>query len=164
MWYGSSDDKTDRERQLEWELESARERERHREEEAREARRTREEERRERYEHRRRHAETWPEALDKQEALFRQEAALADGYDDGFFAASADACKRALEIWREEEKGVEETIRSLEAEIAALRNNVRFAVADRLEEEGDRSGWGTVAGDLRNIEEEPGALSNWLYW
>lgn len=167
MWYGNrSEPKSDREYYLEQDLEDARrqlEDSRRQEQEAREARM---QEYRERAEENRRTAETWPEALQKQEFLFRREANFDVGdpdYVDDYFAPGADACKKALEYWGEESEKVQSEIETLEQKIAELRAGIITKVADRLDtHEGMLDGWYSIAKDLRQVDEDD--LDSWLYW
>lgn len=172
MWYGNSEPKSDRERWLEQDLESARQQledSRRQEEEARKARM---QEYRERAEKERRTAETWPEALQKQEYLFRQEVGyqrkfereydLEHEYDD-YFEPGADACAKALEYWKEEAEKVQDEIEALEQKITELRTGIAHKVADRLDEHKDMpDGWYHTAGSLREYTEDN--LGDWLCW
>ena len=98
----SIDKRTDRERELEYQLEQMRDEEQRRNKEAEEARQERLEEYRRQSLAADRTASSWPEALRKQAYLYRREANEAGEYDAGnYFGNSAAACERALEIWKE---------------------------------------------------------------
>lgn len=164
--YGYRDERTDNERYLEQQLEDARrqlEDSRRQEKEAREARM---QEYRRMSEENQRTAETWPEALQKQEYLFRREANFDVGdpdYVDEYFAPGADACAKALEYWKEESENVADEIEALEQKIIELRASIAHKVADRLDShEGMLDGWYHVAGSLREYDEDN--LDSWLYW
>lgn len=177
MWGFPDNNKTENERWLEDQLEQERQWRREQEEQARREREARREEARMRAQESYRQADTWPETLRKQAALMGRESAelrsfivedpeLVASLSDDMFGPGAAACERALEIWKEEAAGVEQTIKDLEAEIQRLRDHVRFAVADRLDAENPDGarGWQLVTRELRETPEEPGALSRWLTW
>lgn len=134
------------------------------------ARESRLQARREAYEWSMRQADTWPEALEKQASLMGSEAYLDDpegeyGEFDTYFRDGGAACRRALEVWREEEQAIAPEIEALQRQITALRDGVRLKVAAQVREEGNgRDGWLHVAGALEEYEEHPGALSAWLNW
>lgn len=118
----------------------------------------------------RHYASSWPEALQKQEALCRNEATLwwrnksnFEEWDgDDFFGSSADACQRALEIWKEVEASKQPQIKALERQIEAINDDIRSQVADKLETENDtkQSGWRNVVKALRENED----FNEWLWW
>lgn len=151
------DTRTDRERALEYELDRYREAD-----EQRRARQDREwdeqrRETRERIEQAERSADTWPEALRKNVYLLRREVSdVPDETDlDNFFEHSAEACQYALALWRERELAVAEQIAALEAQIAALRDGVRLAVAEALDADGhNRAACRQVASALREMTPE----------
>lgn len=150
---------------LEFELEREREDRRRMEEEADERRRQRDEECRKRAEYDARHAESWPEALRKQMYLLRNEAIQWPGDDidfpDNYFGPGAEACQRALEIWKEVESANTAKIVELEAQIKAIRDGIKTQVADQLESEGNDkpNGWRHVVAAIR--EED---YNSWLEW
>ena len=129
-----------------------------------ETRRQRQAERAERWNYERRHASTWIEALQKQAELYGFEAHI-DGENDDvgpMFIRWLAEIERALEMWAEESQKVAPQIEALEAQIAALKDGIRLAVADRLEAEIVN---GDLPGLLREIEEGDAAeLSAWLDW
>src|SRR3990172_7437219 len=108
-----------------------------------------------------RHASSWPEALRKQQVLFRREANqwIADEFPDEYFGPGANACERALEIWEEEEKKRQAEADALRARLEAIGEEIRLAVADRLAAESSEHGWTGVAQAIR--EED---YNNWLWW
>lgn len=138
--------------------------ERRRDEEYRE-RQERNREREQRFYEQYRTASTWPESLRKQAGLFRAEANQYPTDDpefrDELFGPGAEACERALVIWKEVEPSKREQIEALEAQIEALKEGIKLEVADRLESEaeGKPLGWKSVAGAIR--DEDP---SDWLNW
>ena len=161
----------DDKRYLEEQLEHYRQDEQDRQDEERREREQRQAERKEQAEFELRSAETWPEALRKQETLFSRE--IADAADDAkyggpisgsdeldrFFVDGKNACERALEIWSEVERANADRIAELERQIEMIQEETRLTVADRLEAENARSGWVMVARAIR--DESPG---NWLDW
>jgi len=106
-------------------------------------------------------ATSWPEALGKQATLFRREAAqwITDGDPDNLFGPGAQACDRALEIWKEIAAGKQAAIDELKAQIAAIQDSIRVETADRLEAESKIEGWRYVATALRTED-----MNRWLYW
>ena len=113
-----------------------------------------------------RSADNWPEAFGKQAILFEREAATwvdvdIDGspLQDEWFGLGAKACRRALEIWREIEAEKQPEIDALKAQIAAITDSIREAVAERIESENDTSAWRNVASALRANEYQA-----WLQW
>lgn len=178
MWYSWQDkNKTDEERYLEDQLEQERQYRRDLEERQGQERQARREQWRLENDMYARQADTWPEALHKQAALFERESSqirawhledpeAAADFPDDMFGPGAAACRRALELWPEAEAAVADEISALEAKIAELRASIAQTVADRLDEENadDMRGWHHVANALRETDEEPHALHNWLYW
>lgn len=158
MWYQQADQKD-----CEWMHDRYREQEERDRREREERRQRREEERREHYEYNRRHADSWPEALQKQMYLFREEASQwpedDPDFPDDYFAPGADACERALVIWNEVEATKQAEIAELQRQIEAIKESIRGEVADRLEVENDTQGWKHVASAIR--EED---YNNWLWW
>lgn len=109
-------------------------------------------------------AATWPEALRKQAALFAAEAYQDDEDDDvgAYFIRGKAACERALALWAEEEQKVADQVAQLQRQIDQLRDGVRVAVADRLDEDmPDNEG---IAATLRETPETEEDLSEWLNW
>lgn len=170
MW--TSEPKSDREYYLEQELEDARRREEEARQQEKEAREQRQRERQQQLEENYRTASTWPEALNKQEYLFRREFADQVRFEhehnleheiDDWFEPGANACAKALEYWKEEESAIADEIKELEQKITDLRSGIAGKVADRLDNhEGMLDGWYHIAGDLREYDEDD--LDRWLYW
>jgi hypothetical protein len=127
--------------------------------EERQTREQRKREREEAYEERLRTASSWYEALQKQVILMRREARL---FDDGdtYFSNGANACQRAMDIWREEEERAKEQIEELEKRIAAIKDDIKITVGKRLETESDEDGWQEVARVLKE-ESDPEWWLNW---
>lgn len=116
-----------------------------------------------------RQASTWPEALSKQATLLGQNVYLEDGSEpteDYFFTGGKEACKRALELWKEEEPKVAEQIVELERQIAALRDGIATTVGQRLEAENEKNnrGWASIAAALQEMHEDEDVFSDWLNW
>ncbi len=165
--YYRSDDRTNRERDLENELEDVRradEERREREDRAREERR-REQEEQWRYEERQ--ADSWPEAFSKQARLCWREhnafpeqnsAITGDPFDD-YFKNTAQANEKALEIWREVEASRQPQIDELQKQIAAIQASIRLEVADKLEAISDRHEYKGTAQLIRDDE-----LERYLDW
>lgn len=157
--------KTDAERKLKQQLDDA-------EYELQREREERERERTEAYEKRRRDmaerisaydrtATSWPEALTKQAYLFDRDSDPIDEDDNIslWFARGAKACRRAVQMWTEEEAKVKPQIDELMAQVTTLRDTVRFSVADRLEAEGHET---HVSDALREYDEH--SCEFWLDW
>src|SRR3990167_8475150 len=159
--YYRKEEKTDNERYLEDELERHRQAEERRNAEEERQRHARRQEFQEQIRMDERHASSWPEALRKQQVLFRREANqwVADEFPDNYFAPGANACERALEIWEEEEKKRQAEADALRARLEAIDEEVRLAVAERLAAESSEQGWKHVAQAIR--EED---YNNWLWW
>lgn len=127
--------------------------------------REREERRRERYQEYaalQRQADDWPEALRKQISLLSAETKYEDPNDpteDFFFSKSAAACERALQLWHKEAAEVAPQIEEVMRQVSALRDGIRFKVADTLEAEGITS---DVVSALRDYDEN--SVSEWLDW
>lgn len=160
MFYSTYQKKSPEVEQLEWELEQAREGRRQWEEEQERQREARQREREENYYYLRRTAETWPEALRKQMALFADEAAQWTDELDNYFGPGADACNRALEIWRQVESSKQAKITELRRQLEAVQDEIRLEVAKQLSSENNVSSWRHVA----NAIEENEDLENWLNW
>lgn len=133
-------------------------------EEAKEAYRARREMYAQEWENKQRTASTWPEALRKQIDLYGIEAHQDSEHDDtgAWFIEQVEACKRALELWREEEQKIAPALADLQRQIDALRDGIRLAVADRLEAEMPDNDH--VARTLRETPEDEDELSAWLDW
>lgn len=158
-----TDDRTDRERYLEDELENIRYQEQQRQEREYQEREERRRQWQRETEERHRQADTWHEALQKQAYLCRREANIyPDDEVNDFFVGSADACDFALEIWPQHEAAVAAEIRQLEDRIAHLRDSVRFTVAAAVAERSqDCAGWEDVASTLADPDAD---IDNWLNW
>lgn len=159
MWYTSPQQENECNEWMRHEIDRYREEEQQRMDEDRRAREQREQERKEAYEERLRTASTWYEALQKQVTLMRREASLLDD-GDTYFYSGADACQRAMDIWREEEGELAGQIKELEGQIAALKDGVKVRVGQRLAAESDNDGWQEVARELQE-EDDP---EQWLNW
>jgi hypothetical protein len=131
----SKDDRTDRERYLEDELERERDAALERDRIEDERREARQREREESWRWEERHAESWPEAFQKQAALCWREHNMfpEQNDDDTFFKDSAEANEKALEIWREVEASKQEKLKELQRQIDAVQDEIRNEVADKLE-------------------------------
>jgi hypothetical protein len=165
--YYRSDDRTDRERYLENELEDVRraeEERREREERAREERRREWQEQRS-YEERQ--ADSWPEAFQKQAHLCwrehnnfpEQDSSITGDPDDDYFKDAAQANEKALEIWREVVASKKAKLDELQAQIDAVMESVRLEVADKLEAISDKLGYRSTAQAIRDDE-----LDRYLDW
>lgn len=159
--YGMTDAERKLKRQLddaEYELQRERD---ERERERTEAYETRQREMAERMHQWQRSATGWPDALSKQAYLFGQESDPIDEDDNisPWFVQGAAACRRALEMWSEEEAKAQPQIDALMEQVAKLRDSVRFAVADRLDAEGHSK---DVAGALREYTDADCEI--WLDW
>ncbi len=165
--YSYNDNKTERERQLESELEDVR-----RADEARQEReeRAREERRREREEQRyydARAASNWPEAFRKQAALCwkehnafpEQSSEVTGDPDDDYFKDTAEANEKALEIWQEVSDSKQAQLDELQKQIDAVWESVRIEVADRLDAVSDKAGYRGTAQQIRDDD-----LGNYLNW
>ena len=153
------DERTDRERYLEDELErerdAAREHDR-REDEAREQRRK---EQQEQWAYQDRQANNWPEAFAKQARLcWREHNQFPDDEDD-FFEKLAQANEKALEIWRAVAASKQTELDELKKKIEAVWDSVRNEVADQLAQESDNSAYKNTAEVIRDDQ-----LSGYLDW
>jgi hypothetical protein len=107
-----------------------------------------------------REASDWPDALNKQICLCRQEVSNGGDEDIGnFFANNVAACEKAQEFWREIEASKHAIIEVFEQQIAALYETIRSEVADRLEGSDPRREFSDLASALRANQ-----LSNFLDW
>jgi hypothetical protein len=168
----SKDERTDRERYLEDELERERDAARERERIEDERREQRQREREEMRAYEARQADTWPEALRKDLNLLRREIdpeyEASDG--DWFFTDAAAATERALEIWDEHEKAHYARIEELHRLIEQEKEAIKQGVASQLEketplrtikgEEKQNYGWNTIVQSLRDFD-DPSELLNW---
>jgi hypothetical protein len=156
-----SDQSTAQERVLQQEVDDLRaEREREQERQEREDERRRRE-RREEIAQAQRTAETWTEALWKQIRLYETEAAQGeeDGAPDKFFTTSAQACRKALELWPVIMATKKTEIARLEAELTAIRDSVRLEVADQLVAFNGCREFENLADELRD-----GDIDQFLSW
>lgn len=164
MWMAleQKDTRTDHERYLEGELDALREQQEHDERQRDQDRKQRKVARREEYEYSMRQADDWPDALGRQVHLCRREV-VSIGADtppeEDYFEQIAQACERALVIWREVEASQEAAIEKLEEQIASIRENIRLEVADKLEAADPHREFSHVAAQLRNDE-----LKSFLDW
>lgn len=158
--YNYRDDRTDREKELEWELEDARAKLEQRERDEREARERRRREDQEQWSYEARSASNWPEAFSKQATLCWREhnrypdqntKATGDPFDD-YFKFLAQANEKALEIWREVEE-------RRQAEIDAIWEAIRNEVADKLASSTDRPEYRQTAEAIREDQ-----LAGYLDW
>lgn len=153
---------TQRERDLQYEIDELRAANERRMREQEQARRERAEEMARSYRERARQADTWPEALRKNIPLLRHEVeAIDDGtpLEEDFFEQSARACERALVIWQEVEAAKQAEIDELEERLAELRSSIVAEVADRLEAEAKVPAWRNTADALR--ADDPAAFLDW---
>src|SRR3970282_2070158 len=132
--YYRKEEETENERYLEGELERHRQAEERRSAEEERQRNARRQEVQEQFLWDERHASSWPEALRKQQVLFRREANQwdADEFPDNYFAPGARACERALEMWEEEEKKRQAEADALKARWRGIGDEGRLAAGDRL--------------------------------
>lgn len=163
LGYGySARGKSDHEEFLEREVESLREDINRYEDESRERFEARRREIRERIEADRRCADSWPEALRKQKALYMEEAGHWEDdpdFPDTYFGPGAEACEYALLCWYEVSAERKAEIDELERKIEVIQEEIREAVAIRLEARNNGVGWQAVADALR--EED---MNEWLQW
>src|SRR3989337_705828 len=98
--YYRKEEETDNERYLEGELERHRQAEERRSAEEERQRNARRQEVQEQFLWDERHASSWPEALRKQQVLFRREANpwIADEFPDEYFCPGANACARIIPL------------------------------------------------------------------
>jgi len=155
------DERTDRERYLEDELErerdEARERGR-REDEAREQRRR---EQHEEWDYQYRQADNWPEAFQKQANLCWKEhnAFPEQNETDDYFEKVAQANEKALEIWRAVSASKHAELDELQNKIEAVWDSVRNEVADKLAQESEHHTYKSTAEAIRDDQ-----LSGYLDW
>lgn len=118
------------------------------------------------YEEHYRQATNWPEALQKQERLLAKEVHLEiddDPDETHFFSTSRDACALARSMWVEEAAKVAPQLAELQRQIAAIQDEIRNSVADRLEAASTTVGARNVASAMREYN-TPEDLSEWLNW
>jgi len=160
--YYKKDDRTDRERYLEDELECECQ-ERVREHERRDQ--EREERRRElaaQWSYEERRADTWTEVFQKQANLcWREHNQYPPDPDDNdrFFENTALANEKALEIWREVSKSKQVELDTLQKQIEAVWDAVRNEVADKLIAADERKEFKYVASAIRDDQ-----LAGYLDW
>lgn len=165
MYSSRRETRSDREIYLEGELDRYRAEEERRERERVEEREERRREFQERLSQERRSADSWPDALSKQSALFwgeyRYNPDPDETEDTDYFAQGAKACAAALELWQQEADKRQPEIDRHRAAIAALERDIRHMVALRLERQRQTSGWQQVVTALRDDSLDP---SDWLNW
>ena len=160
--YGSysKDDRTEREKQLEWELERAREDEDRRREHAEQEREERRREQRERWRYEERQADNWPEAFQKQAMLcWLEHRRYPDDLDYHYFEYTAQANEKALEIWRLVAASKQAELDELQRHIDAVWDTVRNEVAEKLIESSEKREFRMVAEILRDNQ-----LAGYLDW
>jgi len=156
------DDRTDRERYLEEELERARSDEEKRQERADQEREERRRELKEQWTYEERQADSWPEALRKQAILcWREHNQYPPDPDDNdhFFEYTALANEKALEIWREVSKRKQVELDALQKQIEAVGDAIRNEVADKLIAADERKEFKYVASAIEDDE-----LAGYLDW
>lgn len=156
----SKDVRTDRERYLEDELERERDAACEHDRREVEAREQRSREKQEQWRYEERHADSWPEAFQKQANLcWREQNQFPD--DDPYFKEIALANEKALEIWCEVSASVSKQaeLEELQKKIDAVWDTVRLEVADKLIESNDRKEWQSVASAIREDK-----LAGYLDW
>jgi hypothetical protein len=127
------DTRTDRERYLEDELDREREQQQCKDDRREQERKAREETRHQEWDYEYRQASDWPDALEKQIYLCSRE--VREGEDetvDNFFGNTVAACEKALELWPEVASSKQAEIEELEKKIAAIRDDIRLEVAEKL--------------------------------
>lgn len=155
--YGK-DERTDRERYLEDELEREREQARRDDDRREEERKRRQSEFQEMRRYEERQADSWPEAFQKQANLcWREHHNFPD--DDPFFEKNAQANEKALELWRAVATGKRAQLDELQKQIDAVWDEVRNEVADRLIEADDHFVYKSTAEAIRDDQ-----LSGYLDW
>jgi hypothetical protein len=159
--YSYKDDRTEREKQLEWELERERDEQRERdriEDERREANRR---EREEMWRYDERHADSWPEAFQKQARLcWREHNAFPEqNEEDDYFEKTAQANEKALELWREVSASKKSKIDELQKQIEAVQDEIRNEVADKLEAISNHYSYTGTAQQIRDDD-----LDRYLDW
>jgi hypothetical protein len=169
---------------LQWELNRYKEDERQRRDKERERYEKRQQEREERYEYNLRTADTWPEALRNQRCLFNREVkneleadrkwGIVNPAPDPYFQDGADACSRALDLWKEIAPTKEERRSNLKTQIAqlqemleAINDEIATEVGTQLlqEQNGTETkrldGWRMIAHSMIDGVE---SFNNWLDW
>lgn len=150
--YSYRDERTKREKQLEWELEQARADEERRQERAEYEREERRREREEQRHYQERQADSWPEAFAKQARLcWREHNAFPEqNEEDDYFEKTAQANEKALELWREVSASKQAQIDELQKQIEAVHDAIRNEVADKLEAISDHIGYRGTAQSIRD--------------
>ena len=153
------DERTEQERYLQDEVDSYREREERQRRERDEERESRRREFRGRMQMAERTADNWPDALQKQIGLCRREiTGLAGESDfDEFFENEAEACERALIIWRDVESVKALEADDLRARLLEIDSEIESEVAKRLEAENPK--YKNVAQQIQD-----GSPSEFLNW
>lgn len=141
------DERTDKERYLEDELQREREQRHDEEEREQRAREVRAKEQREEREYTVRHPDSWPEAFQNQASLCWHEHNMFpeqnEEPDGDYFKVTAEANEAALKIWRE-------VYAEKQKLIAEIQNSVRAEVADKLEAVSARNEYKFVASAIRD--------------
>jgi ABC-type taurine transport system substrate-binding protein len=155
------DERTDRERYLEDELEHERDAARERDRREDEARKQRRKEQQEAWAYQDRQADSWPEAFQKQARLcWREHNQFPEDIDDhDYFKETAQANEKALEIWRAVAASKKAELDELQKKIEAVWDSVRNEVADQLAQEGDHFTYKSTAETIRDDQ-----LSGYLDW
>lgn len=118
---------------------------------------------REQIEYNNRTADTWLEALQKQARLYWREfnyIPVEEREEQEVFAEYAKCCERGVEIWHEEAKLRQGKLAELEAQILALKEETRQAVASRLIEEAPNGDWAHNAEGFATVD----SPESWLNW
>jgi hypothetical protein len=164
MWnnYGTlqRDQRTEQERYLEDQVDEYKRRDEERSDREYREREQRRHEREERWEAARREADDWKESLEKQVGLCGRELRIEEldcekyggtpePEETSYFAQIKKGCERGLQLWEEIETNKKPEIDKLLAQIEALKNQIRFDVADRLEKEHSSDGWNPERKRLR---------------
>jgi len=159
--YSYRDDRTEREKQLEWELERARDDERRRQEREEQAREERRREQKERWEYEDRQADSWTEAFQKQARLcWREHNNFSDIPDiDDYFKQVAEANEKALEIWKEVSSRRQSELDEIQKQIESYWESVRHEVAEQVEKSGEHYSYKNLAESVRDD-----ALGGYLDW
>ena len=158
----SKDNRTDRERYLEDELEREREARLERDRRDDEAREKLRKEHQEQWRSSYRQADSWPEAFQKQANLtWREHNQYPPDPDDvdRFFEQTALANEKALEIWHQVSTSKQAKLEELQKQIDAVWDAVRNEVADELIKSSDRKEYLYVASAIRDDE-----LAGYLDW
>jgi hypothetical protein len=159
--YGK-DDRTDRERYLEDELEREREQSRLEDERREKEREERRKELHQQWAYEERQAGTWAEAFQKQANLCWREHNQypeEEAEDDQFFKYTALANEKALELWHEVSANKQAELDALQKQIEAVWEAVRNEVADKLEAADEHKEYRYVASAIRDDE-----LDGYLNW